>query len=112
MLSLSLLFWLTFFAALITLWWQSDKVKVFALNHVQLHCRQLGLQLLDQTMVLKGLWPQRSAEGSVALRRRYQFEFTVSGQTRHKGELLMLGNRVHSLQLEPHPMPEQQESQH
>ena len=107
MLSLSLLFWLTLFVALAALWWQSDKVKSLALNHALLHCRKLNLQLLDQTMVLTGLKPVRNDSGSLSLRRRYQFEFTVNGETRHKGTMELLGNTVRSVALEPHLLPEQ-----
>lgn len=112
MLSLSLLFWLTLSGAVIVLWWQSDKVKAQAMRHVQLHCRQLGLQLLDQTMVLKGLWPARGKEGNLALRRRYQFEFSVSGATRHKGTVELIATSVQSLQLEPHPLPDNERHLH
>lgn len=112
MLSLSLLFWLTLFAGIIVLWWQSDKVKALAMQQVQHHCRQLGLQLLDQTMVLRGIWPARNKDGNLALRRHYQFEFTVTGETRHKGSLKLLGTAVQSLQLEPHPLPDDEQNLH
>lgn len=112
MLSLSLLAWLTLFAAIFALWWQSDKVKSRALILVQNHCRQLNLQLLDQTMVLRGLWPQRSAAGNLQLRRRYDFEFTSTGATRHKGYLVLLGITVLSMELEAHVLPDQDRSLH
>ncbi len=112
MLSLSLLFWLTFFAAIVALWWQSDKVKSQALNHALLHCRRLNLQFLDQTMVLSGIKPARNDHGRLVLRRLYQFEFTVNGETRHKGSMELLGNAVQSIQLEPHVLPEQERDIH
>lgn len=110
MLSLSLLFWITLFVAIVALWWQSDKVKSLALNHALLHCRRLKLQFLDQTMVLSGIKPVRNEAGSLSLRRRYQFEFTVNGETRHKGTMELIGNAVKSIQLEPHVLPEQDQS--
>ena len=112
MLSLSLLAWLTVFIALIALWWQSDKIKLRALSHVHQHCRHLNVQLLDQTMVLRGLWPIRSDSGELAMRRRYEFEFTSTGEMRHKGTLTMLGNTIAALDMEPHPMPESDEPPH
>lgn len=112
MLSLSLLFWLTLFVAIAALWWQSDKVKSLALNHALLHCRKLNLQFLDQTMVLTGLHPVRNEAGRLSLRRRYQFEFTVNGETRHKGTMELFGNVIRSIQLEPHVLPEQDQLPH
>ncbi len=112
MLSLSTLAWLTLVAALVALWWQSDRIKLHALQLVQRHCKQLNLQLLDQTMVLRGLWPSRNQQGELRLRRRYEFEFTSTGQTRHKGLLILIGDLVQSLELEPHPMPEDESNIH
>lgn len=105
MLSLSALAWITVVVAIVALWWQSDKIKLRALQLVHQHCRQLGLQLLDQTMVLKGLWPARDDAGVLRLRRRYEFEFSVSGEKRYKGIIVLLGNVVSSVELEPHTLP-------
>ncbi|NKB34078.1 MAG: DUF3301 domain-containing protein [Pseudomonadales bacterium] len=109
MLSLSLIFWSTVVIAFVAFWWQSDKIKLFAINHITHYCRARNLQLLDQTMVLKGLWPVRSKEGSLQLRRRYQFEFTSTGEIRNKGIIEMMGRRINGLQLEAHIMPGEQD---
>ena len=69
MISLSFIFWLTLIAALFAFWWRSDQVKSFAIIHTLQYCRANNLQLLDQTMVLRGLWPIRAAEGHLGLRR-------------------------------------------
>ncbi|MCY4356738.1 MAG: DUF3301 domain-containing protein [Gammaproteobacteria bacterium] len=103
---------LTLLAALIALWWQSDQVKRRALQLVRQRCSQLNLQLLDQTMVLRGLWPGRDSQGVLRMRRRYEFEFTSTGQTRHTGLLVLVGAIVQSLELEPHPIPEERQNLH
>lgn len=105
MLTLSLLFWGTLAAALISFWWQSDKIKSVALQVVTAHCKKQGLQLLDQTMVLSGLWPIRSTTGSFALRRRYAFEFTSTGQERYKGLVELQGRQLSHFALAPHILP-------
>ena len=52
--TLSLLFWLTLAAAGVSFWWQSDRVRSFAYEHVLKYSRERGLQLLDQSLVLVG----------------------------------------------------------
>ena len=103
---------LTPLAVLISLWWQSDQIKRQALHLLRRQCSELNLQLLDQTMVLRGLWPARNSNGALRLRRRYEFEFTSTGQIRHTGLLILVGNTVLSLELEPHPMPEERQNLH
>lgn len=105
MLSLSIVFWLTVAAALIAFWWQSDKVKILALSLAQQHCDKQGLQFLDQSMVLRGVWPQRDNTGSLRLRRRYQFEFSSTGEARYLGVVIMVGLRLKSMELEAHIIP-------
>jgi hypothetical protein len=105
MLTLSLLFWATIAAALISFWWQSDKIKSVALKVVAQHCKNQGLQLLDQTMVLSGLWPIRVESGSLVLRRRYAFEFTSTGQERYRGSIELQGRQLNHFELAPHILP-------
>ena len=104
--SLSVLFWTTLVGALICFWWQSDRVKQIALAHVYRYCKAQNLQLLDQVMVLKGVWPARDEDGSLKLRRRYNFEFTSTGQSRYQGTVELFGNRLQKLELEAHIIPE------
>jgi len=106
------MFWLTVAAAFITFWWQSDKIKLWAMSHTSRYCQSRNLQLLDQTMVLKGLWPIRNEEGYLQLRRRYHFEFTSTGEIRNKGVIELVGRKVHSLELEAHILPERDENIH
>jgi len=106
MLSLSLLFWMTIAAALIAFWWHSDKVKNLALALAQQHCARQGIQLLDQTMVLRGVWPQRDHNDALKLRRRYHFEFASTGETRYLGVVTMLGQKLKSMDLEAYVIPD------
>ena len=94
MLSLSLLAWIALLLAVVSFWWQSDRVKNLALSQVIQLCRRQNLQLLDQTLVLKGVWPLRDESGVLGLRRRYSFEFTSTGETRYQGRVLLLGGRL------------------
>ncbi len=112
MLSLSFLFWVTLVSALVSFWWQSDKVKSLALGYVYRYCQDQKLQLLDQTMVLKGVWPVRDMNGSLSLRRRYNFEFTSTGEARSKGAVELIGSKLKTLQLEAHILPDEENSLH
>jgi len=107
--SLSFLIWSTVIASLVAFWWGGDKVKSIAMGHVYRLCKEQKLQLLDQTMVLKGVWPVRDGEGSLRLRRRYIFEFTSTGEARSQGSAELHGMRLHKLHLDPHMLPDDHE---
>lgn len=109
MISLSLLFWLTLLTAAVAFWWHSDHVKTFAVSHTLKYCRERNLQLLDQTMVLQGLWPIRTIEGQFRFRRRYHFEFTSTGIVRNKGLIELIGIKVKAIELEAHILPADEE---
>ena len=109
MISLSLLFWLTLISALVSFWWRSDSVKSYAISHTLKYCRERNLQLLDQTMVLRGLRPIRTSDGQLRFRRRYHFEFTSTGMIRNKGQVELIGRKVKGIELEAHILPENEE---
>ena len=82
------------------------------MGHIFRYCKERNLQLLDQTMVLKGLWPIRSAEGTLGLRRRYHFEFTSTGEMRSQGVIELIGRQINKLEIEAHLLPDNDESLH
>lgn len=61
--------------------------------------------MLDQTIVLKGVWPQRADSGSLQLRRRYRFEFSSTGEERYKGLIELGGLRMQRIELDPYIVP-------
>ena len=64
-------------------------------------CRQLNLQLLDDTVALQRLWLRRDAlDGRLRWERLYIFEFSSSGEQRQVGSVLLLGSRVQVLHIE------------
>ena len=63
-------------------------------------CRQMGVQLLDDTVALERLWPRRDRDGRLKLERLYVFEFTDTGQRRQVGSVLLVGARVEVLHME------------
>lgn len=85
-------------------WWQSGFYKGRARDFASLHCRRLDLQLLDQSMVITGIWPLRRHDGRLTLRRRYQFEFASLGDRRYQGELVLVGSELLSIRLETYKL--------
>lgn len=105
MLTVGAIFWLTLLAGLAAFWWQNDLVKTEALAVANSHCERLGLQFLDQSMVIKSIWPVRDGSGALRLQRRYRFEFSSTGEERYRGEIMLRGKRIESIELEPHVLP-------
>lgn len=105
MLTLSSIFWTALGVALISFWWQGDKIKSIAMQYLHQYCREQGLQLLDQTIVLKGVWPRRNDFGSLQLHRRYEFEFTSTGEERYRGSIELNGRRLQRIELDAHVVP-------
>jgi len=65
-------------------------------------CEELQVQMLDESVYLRRLWVKRNAQGKLVFWRAFYFEFTVSGGERYFGRVLMLGNLIEEVQLEPH----------
>ncbi len=83
-------------------WLQSRELKELALRRAARYCDDLGVSLLDQTVVLKSLGFGRNARGTMCLRRRYEFDFTSTGEQRYQGEIRLLGKQVEAISLQPH----------
>ena len=105
MFSLVDLFWFTLLGMTALYLWRSGQFKGRARNLAIAHCKQLDLQLLDQSMVIRGLWPVRAESGNLVFRRRYQFEFSSIGDRRYQGELVMVGLQLQSIELETYKLP-------
>ncbi len=105
MLTLSSIFWTALGVAFISFWWQGDKIKNAAMQYLYQYCREQDLQLLDQTIVLKSVWPRRNEIGSLQLRRRYEFEFTSTGEERYRGSIELTGRRLQRIELDAHVVP-------
>jgi len=110
--SLSFIFWSTCVAGLVSFWWQSDKIKNMALAQVLQYCQQQQLQLLDQTMVLKGLRLGRNDSGILQIQRRYAFEFTSTGEERYAGLVELSGSKLRHIELAAHILPEERDRLH
>jgi len=68
-------------------------------------CVRANVQLLDQTIALRGLRIVR-VPGGLDLRRDYAFDFSADGKDRHRGTMSMLDDRilVHNLPVDAEPV--------
>jgi hypothetical protein len=84
------------------LWFDSLGTRETAVEAARRACAAEGVQLLDDTVMLMSLWPQRGRSGTLTLRRIYSFEFSDTGNNRLDGSVTLLGPVVQALYLEPH----------
>ncbi|MFA7554021.1 MAG: DUF3301 domain-containing protein [Spongiibacteraceae bacterium] len=90
------------FGVFVALWWNAQGVKQIALKATQDYCQSMGVQLLDDGVVLRGFWLRRNAAGKLCLWRSYNFEFTSTGEQRYSGQIVLLGRIVEAVHLDPH----------
>jgi len=81
-------------AALLWFWHDSMKARERTLGVSRLSCQRMQAQLLDETVALTRLRLCRTPGGTVALCRRYRFDFTLDGMTRRSGRVDLQGQRI------------------
>ena len=81
-------------AGLAWLWLDSLKAREAAIRAAREVCAAEGLLLLDDTVAISGLKPARDDEGRLKLQRAYDFEYSVTGNNRLKGSLVLRGRRL------------------
>ncbi|MEQ1532637.1 MAG: DUF3301 domain-containing protein [Sideroxydans sp.] len=87
-------------------WLHSIRILEIARAAGKQACNRAELQFLDDTVASTRLALDRDASGRRILRRTYRFEFTETGNSRREGEVIMLGERVESVTLEPYEILE------
>lgn len=76
-------------------WFESLRVRETVLAACRRACRQLDVQLLDETVALERLRLSRWR-----IERVYRFEYSSDGSERQRGHVQVLGRWVRSIQLE------------
>ncbi|MFL7964414.1 Protein of unknown function [Pseudomonas sp. NFACC15-1] len=85
--------------------WHNHGLRERALARVMQHCANLKIELLDGNVALKKIGFVRDANGRRRLARVYNFEFTVTGESRHSGTITQFGAHSAHIELAPYPMP-------
>jgi hypothetical protein len=105
MLTLGNIFVLMLFATAGAWLWHNHGLRERALERVKQHCGKLGIELLDGNVALKRIAFIKDAGGRRCLARVYNFEFTVTGETRHNGTITQFGAHSAQIELAPYPVP-------
>ncbi|MFC5579648.1 DUF3301 domain-containing protein [Rhodanobacter terrae] len=95
---LSSLLLLLAFGAIVGLWLKLSVARERAVQEARRQCQQHGLQLLDETVGLRGVRLRR-VNGLRMIERCYGFEVSIDGHDREPGRLWMIGNALTSLSL-------------
>jgi len=98
---ISLLF-LLLLAVLGWFWFDSLRALEVARSAGKRACSNANVQFLDDTVANIALALVRDKSGRRVLRRTYRFEFSETGDTRLEGQLILLGDRIESLTMEPY----------
>ncbi|QEP42515.1 DUF3301 domain-containing protein [Ectothiorhodospiraceae bacterium BW-2] len=94
---------ITLIGTLIWFWLSQIRAKEQAIVAAKLHCDSRGLTILDQTVAMVTLRPRRNSHGRMAWWRKFAFEFTIDGEQRYAGSLVLHGDQLLELTT---PLPE------
>lgn len=87
-------------AAGLVFWYDALRAREAALKAGKALCERAGVQLLDETVSVVALGLDRDADGRLAIRRRYRFEYSDTGDNRRQGRVVLLGTQVLEARLE------------
>jgi hypothetical protein len=103
MLTLGNLFALLLLATLFAWLWRGFGIREQALKLVKQHCQRANIELLDGNVAFLRLRTVRDERGRRRLARLYAFEFTVTGEQRHSGRIVMFGMLLGRIEMDPYP---------
>ncbi|MDP2851992.1 MAG: DUF3301 domain-containing protein [Gallionella sp.] len=89
-------------AALGWFWFSSLRALEIARNVGKHACSDANVQFLDDTVANISMARARDKSGRRVLRRTYRFEFSETGNTRLEGRLILLGDKIESVTMEPY----------
>jgi len=87
---------------LVWYWLRAREIKERSLKAAAKYCENLSLKLLDEAVSLRSLKPVRNTKGGFSIRRCYQFDFTSNGEDRYLGEIIIIGQKIDQIKLQPH----------
>lgn len=87
-------------------WLHSIRILEIAREAGRQACNRVDVQFLDDTVASTGLGLARDKSGRRILRRTYRFEFSETGNSRREGEVVMLGEQVETVIMEPYQIVE------
>lgn len=88
--------------AIVWYWFDSLKAREIGVDAARRACAREGVQFLDETVVGQGLRLARDDDGRVVLRRGYAFEYSVGGDDRNAGSVVLEGREVVLMDVSAH----------
>ncbi len=85
---------------IIVIWYDSMKARERTLSLARRGCREMSVQLLDDTISLSYLGLKRDGEGRLRIRRVYEFRYLDPLQVIRTGTIMLLGERPESFLME------------
>jgi len=76
------------------LWFDSLRARDAGIDAVRQACTAEDLQLLDETVSIAAVRPDRNEDGQLVLRRTYEFEYSDTGDNRRRGSVVLRGQQV------------------
>jgi hypothetical protein len=86
-------------------WIDSMRAWEYARRTIRARCDEVGVQLLDDTVVLAKRRLLRNEDGRLTICREYRFEFTSDARVRYRGDIALSGGRILHLDMEPYRDP-------
>lgn len=86
-------------------WLDSLKAREAGVLAARRACAREGVQFLDETVVGRGLRPARDERGHMVLRRAYEFEYSLTGNDRYQGSVVLEGREVTLVDVSAHRPP-------
>jgi hypothetical protein len=83
-------------------WFDSLKAREAGLEAARRACQREGLQFLDETVVGHGMKLARDELGHMVLRRGFDFEYSLTGNDRYRGAVVIEGREVVLVDLAEH----------
>ena len=81
-------------------WIDGVRSKELAVAVARRNCEQHGVQLLDQTVVMEKMRLRRDHRGRLLPCRYYHFEFSLDGEERRSGGVIIHAGRASGLYLD------------
>lgn len=85
-------------------WFDSLRALEVARHMGKQVCKRANVQFLDDTVASTSLKLVRNQFGRRVLRRTYRFEFSETRDSRLEGQLILLGNQIESVTMEPYQL--------
>lgn len=99
--------WLIALALVGLAWWNALGAKAAARRAARRACADAEVRFIDELALKRlaiGCSPRRGGHRRYCIERVYGFEFYWGGERRHTGEIVMHGQRVATVHMDPYPM--------